>query len=266
MKFGEPPAALVVERPAVDDDPPDGGAVTTDELGGRMHDDVGAVAQGLGQVGGGHRVVHHQGDPVLVGQGRHGLEIQHVTFRIAQRLGVEGLRVGPDGGPPGLEVVGVVDEGDLDPELWQCVVQEVVGAAVERRRGHHVPAVLGQVEQRDGLGRLAAGHRQRRHAALQGRHPLLEDGLGGVHDAGVDVPQFLQPEQGGGVGGVPEGVAGGLVDGNGPGPGGGVGNSSGMDLAGFESPIGHGSGLLGAVSGRRSPERVPHHRRQAWQT
>ena len=117
-------------------------------------------------------------------------------------------------------------------------------------------AVLGQVQQGDRLGRLAAGHGQGRHPALEGGHPLLEDGLGGVHDPGVDVAQLLQPEQGGGVGGVPEGVAGGLVDGNGPGPGGGVGHGSGVDLAGLESPVGHGSGLLGAVSGRRSPERA----------
>ncbi len=241
----EPAAALVVEGAAVDDDPADGGAVAADELGGRVHHDVGAVAKGLAQVRRGHGVVHHQGDPVLVGDGRHVLEVEDVTLGVAERLGVEGLGVGPDGGPPGVEVVGVVDEGDLDPELGQRVVEQVVGAAVQGGRRDHVAAVLGQVEQGDGLGRLAAGHGQRRHPALEGGHPLLEDGLGRVHDPGVDVAQLLQPEQGGGVGGVAEGVAGGLVDRHGPGPGGGVGHGSGVDLTGLESPVGHGSGLLG---------------------
>jgi hypothetical protein len=253
VRFGEAreaAAALVVEGPAVHDDPADGGAVAADELGGRVHHDVGSVPQRLGQVGGGHGVVHHQGDAVLVGDGGDVLEVEHVAFGIADRLAVERFGGGPDRGPPRVEVVSVVDEADLDPELGKRVVQEVVGAAVERGRGHQVAAVLGQVEQCHGLGRLAAGHGQRRHAALERRHPFLEDRLGGVHDAGVDVPELLEAEESGGVGSVPEGVAGGLVDGHGPGPGGRVGHGPGVDLAGFEAPIGHGSGLLGAAPGR----------------
>ena len=45
-----------------------------------------------------------------------------------------------------VEVVGVVDEGDLDAQLGQRVVEQVVGAAVERRRRHDVVAGLGQVQ------------------------------------------------------------------------------------------------------------------------
>src|SRR6202034_905022 len=56
-KGGESPAALVVERAAVDDDAPDGGAVAADELGGGVDDDVGAVTQGLSQVRRGQRAV-----------------------------------------------------------------------------------------------------------------------------------------------------------------------------------------------------------------
>ena len=38
-------------------------------------------------------------------------------------------------------------------------------------------------------------HRQRRHAAFQRRDALLEHGLGRVHDARVDVAEFLEREQ-----------------------------------------------------------------------
>ena len=116
-------------------------------------------------------------DLVLVRDARHTLEVEHVALGVAERLGVERLGVGPDGGTPRLEVVGVVDEGHLDPELGQGVVEEVVRAAVERGRRDDVAAVLGQVEQRDRLGRLAAGHGQGRHPALEGGDPLFEHGL-----------------------------------------------------------------------------------------
>ena len=217
--------------------------MAADELGGRVHDDVGAVAEGLGQIGRGHRVVDHQGDA-----GARGRRPTRPRSRGRRPWGCRWSRrrrpwCWAGRRPARRRGRRVVDEADLDPELGQGVVEQVVGAPVERGRRDDVAAVLGQVQQGDGLGRLAAGHGQRGHPAFEGGHPLLEDRLGGVHDPGVDVAQLLQAEEGGGVGGVPEGVAGGLVDGHGPGPGGGVGHGTGMDLAGFESPVGHGGGL-----------------------
>ena len=58
----EPPAAGVVELPAVDDDAADRRAVTADELRRRVHDDVGAPAQRLREVRRRQRVVDHQRD------------------------------------------------------------------------------------------------------------------------------------------------------------------------------------------------------------
>jgi hypothetical protein len=81
-------------------------------------------------------------------------EVQHVALGVAEGLTVERLGVGTDGGGPGGEVVGVVHEGGLDAEFGQGVVKEVVGTAVERGRRDDVATVLGQVEQRDRLGRL----------------------------------------------------------------------------------------------------------------
>ncbi len=108
--------------------------------------------------------------------------------------------------------------------------------AVERRRRHDVAAGVGEAEDGEGLGRLAAGHGQRPDAALEVGHALLQHRLGRIHDPGVDVAGLAQGEQGGGVVRVPEDIAGRLVDGRGSGPGGGVRARSGMDLAGFEPP------------------------------
>ena len=60
--------------------------------------------------------------------------------------------------------------------------------------------------------RLARRQRQRRHAAFHRRDALLQHVVGRVHDAGVDVAQFLQAEQVGGVLGAVELVRRGLVD------------------------------------------------------
>ena len=250
---GEPPAPLVVEHAAVDDHTTDGGAVPADELGRGVDDDVGAVAQRLGQVRGRQGVVHHQRDAVAMGDSGDPFEVEDVALRIAERLRVERLGVGSDGGLPRVEVVRVLDERDLHAELGKGVVEQVVGAPVQRCRGHDVPAVLRQVEEGDRFGSLAAGHRQGRHAAFEGRDALLEDRLGGIHDPGVDVAQFLEPEERSGVSRVPEGVAGGLVDRNRPGPGGRVRLCSSVDLSGFEAPFGHDLVLLQPSPGRSSP-------------
>ncbi len=113
-----------------------------------------------------------------------------------------------------------------------------------------MPAVLGQVEQPDRLGRLTARKCERADAALEGRHAILEDRLGRIHDAGVDVAELGQPEERGGVRRVTEDVARRLVDRHGPSPGGRVGHRSGVDLSGLETPVGHEGDLLARRVGR----------------
>ena len=113
-----------------------------------------------------------------------------------------------------VEVVGI-DELHRDAEPRQRVVEEIVGAAVERGGGDDLVARPGQGGDDQGLGRLARGRRQPRRAAFESRDALLKDVGGGVHDAGVNVAEFLQAEEPAGVIGVVENVAGGLVDGHG---------------------------------------------------
>ena len=155
---------------------------------------------------------------------------------VGDRLAEERLGVGPDRGPPRVEVVRVLDERHLDAELGQRVVEQVVRAAVQARAGDDVVAGLGDVEDRERLRRLAAGDEQRADAALEARDALLHRVLGRVHDPRVDVAELLQREQVRGVLGVAEDERRGLVDRQGAGAGGAVRGLAGVDLAGLEGP------------------------------
>ncbi len=97
-------------------------------------------------------------------------------------------------------------------------------------------AGLGQVQDRQRLGRLAGRHRERSHTPLERADPLLENVLRGVHDPGVDVAGLTEGEQRGGMVGVPEDVARRLVDRDRTRPGRRVRLGAGVDLAGLERP------------------------------
>ena len=62
-------AACPVEIAAVHDDPADRGAVTAEELGGGMGDDVGAPFEWPAEVRGGKGVVDHQRESEFPGDG-----------------------------------------------------------------------------------------------------------------------------------------------------------------------------------------------------
>ena len=188
-----------VEGAAVDDHAGDRSAVSTEVLGGRVHDDVGALSDRLDQVRRGDGVVDDQRHTVLVGDRGDTGDVQDVDLRVGDRLGEERLGVGTHRGPPGVQVVGVLDEADLDTELGQRVVEQVVGAAVEPGAGHDVVARGRQVQDRERLGGLPRGQEQRGHPALQGGDALFDDVGGRVADAGVDVARDFQPEQRRGV-------------------------------------------------------------------
>ena len=164
------------------------------------------------------------------------LEGEDGDIRVAQRLAVEDLGVGADGL---LEVarVGRIDEGHVDADAREGVVELVVGAAVQPAGGDDVIAGAAQGQDRLGLGGVPDAGGQRADAAFQVGQALLEHIGGRVHDAGVDVAELLQGEQVGGVLGALELVAGGLVDRHGAAAGGRVGLLAGVQLAGVEAKL-----------------------------
>ncbi len=124
------------------------------------------------------------------------LDIQHVVLGVGDRSQPKNALVfGRTAAAPGLRIIGVLDEADLDAELRQRVVEQVVGSAIEAGAGHNVVAGLGHVEDGQGLGGLTAGDQQRTDAALKRRDAILHSGLGRIHDPGVDVAEFFQREE-----------------------------------------------------------------------
>ena len=224
---GEAAGSGPVELAAVDQDAAQGDAVTADELGCRMHHDVRAEIDRPGQERGGEGAVDHERHTDVVCEPGDGGNVQHVDPRVADRLAEEQLRVRPR---RALKVprVGRLDEGGLDAEAPQRVVQQVVGAAVDRGRGHDV--VAGGEDRRRGEveGGLAGGGGDRADAALERRDPFLEHGDRRVRDPRVDVPGFLQVEQPRGVVRVAEHVGRRVVDRHRARPGGGVGPLAGV--------------------------------------
>jgi len=225
---GEAAGRFPVELAAVDNDSADGGSVAADKLGCGVDDDVGAVLDGADQHGGGGGVIDDQREAVLVGDGGELFDVGDVELGVAEGFGVDGSGFGVDGGADAVEVVGV-GEAHGDALARQRVVEEVVGSAVERGGGDDLFAGRGEGLDGEGLGGLAGGGCQAGYSTFECGYALLEHVGGGVHQAGVDVAEFLESEEAGGVVRVVEEVGGGLVDGDRAGVGGGVG-----DLAGVE--------------------------------
>ena len=223
-----------VEVAAVDEHAPEGHPVAAQELGGRVHHDVGAVLEGPDQVRGREGGVHHQRQAMLVGDVGHRSDVENLDAGIAERLGEHEAGVGADGGRELVGLAGVHERGG-NAEAGQGQVEHVVGSAVDVAAGHDVPARVHEGGHGQEEGGLPAGGGHRAHPALQRRDPLLEHGYGGIGDPGVDVAGDLEVEQPGGVVGVLEGVRRGEVDGHGPGPGGGVAVLSGVEAEGVEA-------------------------------
>ena len=225
-----------VEPPGLHDHAADGRAVPADELGGRVHHDVGPVLQWPAQVRRGEGGVHHQGQVVGVGHVGEGNQVGDGPRRVADDLGVEETRVGVDACGERLGVVSVHEAG-LDAEAAQRGLEHGVGAAVERRGGHEVAALLGQCHGGQELGGLARGGGHGPDPAIQAGHAFLEGRCRGVRDAGVDGAVLLECEQVGGIGHVVEHEAGRLVDGHRPGTGGRIRLPTGVECTGPESPL-----------------------------
>ena len=213
-----------------------------------MHDDVGAVLDRAAEVRGGGSVVDDERHAVPVGDVGDAGNVDDVVLRVGEGLAEEGLGVVLHRRGPGIEVVGIVDERDGDAHLGEGVVEQVEGAAVQGCRGDDVVAGFADRQDRKRLSGLAGRNGERTGnadgrlgAALECRHPSLEDALGRVHDAGVDVAHLGEREEVRCVLGAVERERRRLVDRHGSGVGGAIGLLSGVDLGGLELPgIGHG--------------------------
>ncbi len=149
VEVGEARVVGPLEVAAVDDHAADGGAVPADELGGRMDHDIRAPLKRAAQVGRGEGIVDHQRDAGFLGDFCDLFEREDVDPRVAQRLAVQDLGVGPDGAAEIFRVARV-DKGHIDAQPREGIGKLVVGAAVQGRGGDNMVARAAQGE--DGLG------------------------------------------------------------------------------------------------------------------
>ena len=229
-----------IEGAGVDDHAAEGRAVPAEELGGRVHHDVGAVLDRAHPVGGPEGVVDHERDVMRVRDLGERVDVGNVGAGVSERLQEERLGVGADGGLHLRMVVGV-DEARLDAELRERVGEQVERAAVDGLLRDHVVAGLGERLQRVGDRGGAACRGQRRDASLERGDAPLEHVLRGVGEAAVDVAGIGEAEAVGRVLGVVEDVGSRLVDGHRAGVGGGVGALlADVELQGLELVVTHG--------------------------
>ena len=208
--------------------------MAAEELGRRVDDHVRAVLQGAQQVGGRDRVVDDQRDADLVGDVGDGAQVGDVLLRVRDRLDEEGAGGVVGRGAPGLGIRRVLDPLRGDAEAGQGVLEEVVGAAVEGRGDGDRVAGAGEVEDRQGDRALPGGDEEPGRPALERRDAVLDRGLGGVGDAGVDRGGLGEREAVRGGLRRGEDEAGRLVDGQGARARVRVGGLAGVDGEGLE--------------------------------
>src|SRR4029450_1295190 len=119
-----------------------------------MQNDVGAPIDGSAAIWTRKRVIRHERNAVIVGNGAHRFDVQDVDLRVSERFGKDALRLRRNRTPDGV-VVANVHEDRVDANLTKGNVELIDGAAVERRGRDELVAGAHKRKQRDVLGRLS---------------------------------------------------------------------------------------------------------------
>ena len=243
------------------------------ELGQRMHHDVGAVLDRLAQIGRGQRVVDDERNAGALGERGDRLDVGDDAARIGDRLDEDRLGLGGDGALESADIVRIGPH-HVPAEILEGVIELVDRAAVELLGRDELLARLHQAVHHDHLRGVAGGDREPGGAALERGDPLLQHRRGRVADAGIDVAERLQAEQRGRMVDVLEHERGGLVDRRRARAGGGIGLCAGVDRQGRKTwdALGHGrssswraggSSCMEAPEASRRPGTCPSCRRGA---
>src|SRR5690606_21055481 len=217
-----------VEVAAVNKDAADGIAMAADELGKRMDDYVCAMLYRADEVGRSKRVVHNQRQAMFARHFGNPGDIHEFAAGVGQALYVK--RLGPVVDQL-FETRRVVDIGPahLPAEVQERLAELVDRAAVELAGGNEIVTRLHKRVERKQMRRLPGCGGECRRTALERGDALLQNRLGGVHDASVDIAERLQAEQRGCVVGAVEHEGGGLIDRRGTRAGSGIWLGSRMD-------------------------------------
>ena len=184
-----------VELAGVDDAAADRAAVAVHVLRRRVGDDIGAPFKRATVDRGGESVVDDQRHAVGVGRFGKFLDIENGEGGVGDRFAENGFGLGTEGRVEFfLGAVGR-NEGEVDAHALHRNGKEVIGAAVDRRRGHDVVAGGGDVEHGKEAGRLTRRGQHGRRAAFEFAD-LGRDGIaGGVLQAGIEIAAGFQVKQ-----------------------------------------------------------------------
>lgn len=176
-----------------------------------MDHDVGTMFNGTQEVGGGESIVNDQGQPMIVGDICQGFDISDIQTRVTDTLSEDGFgSVGDCRGK--FVVVSGFDEFYRDPELRKNVVKLSKAAAVKVTGGDDFVPGLSQVNDtlEDGAG--TGCQCQCCGPPFECGDPLFKHIGCRIHQAGVDVSEFLQGKKVSCVFGVAENIGAGSVD------------------------------------------------------
>ena len=235
-------ARLPVKVAAIDNHATQRGAVAANELSCGVDDDVGTMLQRTEQIRGAEGVVDDDWQAMLLGDLGDSVDVGNVGVGVTERLEVNDRGVVLDGALDLVQVVGI-DKRGLDAKLRERMLQQVVGTTVDGLLSHHVVTGLGKSLQGIGDSSSTGGDGEAGHAALECGDTVLEDALGGVGQTAVDVTGVGKAKAVGGVLGVAEHIARGLIDRHSTGVGCRIGALlANVQLQGIET-----KGMLGVV-------------------
>ena len=203
-------------------------AMATDIFGQRFNDDIRPQLQRAAKCGRGDGVVNDERQTGGVRGGGKSGNIEDVNRRIADAVAINetGAGVAKAGDVFRMRRV---NKAHFNTLQRQSVGKKIVSAAIKRAGGDDIVA---RADNRlDGISnrRHTARDRQCANAALNRGEALLQNGGSRVHDAGVNIAGDIEIKKIGAVLRIIEGIAGGLINGNGDGAGGRVGTVSGVN-------------------------------------
>lgn len=158
-------------------------------------------------------MTYHQGHTLVMGNLGNGLKVRHIVAGVSNGLDIDSFGPLIDGGR---NITGTIaiDKLGRDTQTGEEDFELVVGTAVQVAGRDDVVPSMCQGGDGHELGRLAGRSCDGGNTTLQGSNALLEDIDRGVHDATVDVAEFLEAEKPRPVSGVIESVGCGGIDGH----------------------------------------------------
>jgi hypothetical protein len=200
-----------VEVTAVNDDTTDGSTVSADPLRKGVNDDVSAVVDGAEEGRRREGGVNDERQVVLLSDGGVFFDVSDVENRVADRFNVDRTGLVIDSSFNSGKVV-QLGEASGDAVVRKDGIKHGVGATVKVVSSNKFVASLKDVDDSVVNSSRTRGNADGANATFEGSDTLFQHIVGWVHQAGIDVAEFLETEEVSTVLGVLEDVSRRAVD------------------------------------------------------